>query len=431
MNKINIGLIGCGTVGSGVIKIIKKHRDLFEKKFNLRFVVKKVCDKNPAAAQKLNLDKNIFTTDINQVLHDPDISVVVELIGGLHPAKEFILEALNQKKHVVTANKAVIAKHGMELFKYAIRQKRNIYFESTVGAGVPIINAITEGLCANRFTGLYGIINGTSNFILSEMSDTLCTFSEALKKAQKRGYAERNPTLDINGMDAAHKLAVLVKLAFGKTVAVENIYVEGITQISHDDIKYAKELGLVIKPLAIAKNVDGVIELRVHPTLIDEEHPLASVDGVFNAIFFQTDPLGDILLYGQGAGQMTAASGVVSDLVNLCTKGERISKIRMSNIAFEDRSIKLGRMSHVKTQFYIRFMAIDKPGVLSKITGILGRHGISIDSVNQKVQKRRAAVPVVMLTHRAKENQLRLALDKITNLSVVRSKPVAIRMETL
>lgn len=431
MNKIKIGLIGCGTVGAGVVKILKKHHELFAKKFGIQLTVKRICDKNPAISKKLHLERGVFTTDPDQILNDPEISVVIELIGGVHPAREIILEALKQKKHVITANKAVIARHGTELFKYAIRQKRNIYFESSVGAGVPIINAITEGLAANRFTGLYGIINGTSNFILSEMSDTLCTFSEALKKAQKRGYAERNPTLDINGMDAAHKLAILVKLALGKTINVENIYVEGIDKISHGDIEYAKELGLTIKSLAIAKNVGGSIELRVHPTLIDQEHPLASVDGVFNAVFLQTDPLGDILLYGQGAGQMTAASGVVSDLINLCTKGDKLSKIRMTTIAFEDRSIKLRKMSQVETRFYIRFMAIDKPGVLSKITGILGKYGISIDSVNQKYQKRRAAVPVVMLTHDAKENQLRRALEKITKLSVVRSDPVAIRMETL
>jgi homoserine dehydrogenase len=431
MNKINIGLIGCGTVGSGVIKILKKNRELYQKKFHVQLTVKKICDKNPAIAQKLHLEKRLFTTNANDILLDPNIQIVVELIGGLHPAKEFILEALKQKKHVVTANKAVIAKYGTELFKYALRQKRNIFFETTVGAGVPIINAIADGLAANRFTGLYGIINGTSNFILSEMSETLCTFGEALAKAQKRGYAERNPTLDINGMDAAHKLAVLVRLALGRTIALEQIYVEGITQISHDDIKYAKELGLVIKLLAIAKNVDGGIELRVHPTLIDEDHPLASVDGVFNAVFLQTDPLGDILIYGQGAGQMAAASGVVSDLINCATRGDRIAKPRMASIAFENKSVKLRKINQVETQFYIRFMAIDKPGVLSKITGILGKYGISIDSVNQKVQKRRFAVPVVMLTHRAKENQLRQALEKITNLSVVRSKPVAIRMENL
>ncbi|MDD3374928.1 MAG: homoserine dehydrogenase [Candidatus Omnitrophica bacterium] len=431
MSKINIGLIGCGTVGAGVIKILKNQNKTFLKRFQTEFVVKKICDKNSAIAKKIKLSKNLFTTKANDVLDDENIDVIIELIGGTHPAKEFILQALRSKKHVITANKAVIAKYGPELFKEAIKQKKNIYFESSVGAGVPIINAITEGLAGNNFTSLYGIINGTSNFILSEMTQTLCTFADALIKAQKNGYAESNPTLDVNGMDAAHKLSILVHLAFGKVINLKNIHVEGITQISHDDIKYAKDLGLVIKPLAIAKMVNNALELRVHPTLIDEDHPLASVNGVFNAIFLETDPLGDILLYGQGAGQLAAASGVVSDLINLATKGKNIARTRMKNIAYENRSIKLKQIDQIETKFYIRLLVTNKPGVLSKISGILGKHGISIGSVNQKTQKKASVAPLVMLTDLAKEKKLRIALEKISKLALVKSKPVAIRMENL
>jgi len=431
MNKVRVGLVGCGTVGAGVIKILKKQGILFKKKFNTEFLIVKICDLNPHIAQKLKINKNLFTQKADDILNDASIDVVIELIGGTHPAKEIILRALRAKKHVVTANKAVIAKYGTELFKEAIKQKRNIYFESSVGAGIPVINAINEGLSGNTFNGLYGIINGTSNFILSEMTQNQCTFKEALAKAQKSGYAESNPILDINGMDAAHKLAILVRLSIGKAIALNNIHVEGITHISHEDIENAKELGLIIKPLAIAKKVNRAIELRVHPTLIDEDHPLASVNGIFNAIFLQTDPSGDILLYGRGAGQMAAASGVVSDLINLSTKGKNIAQIRMKNISFEDKGIRIYKIGEVETHFYIRFMAIDKPGVLSKITGILGKHGISIESVNQKIRKKSAAVPVIVLTHKAKEKKLRLALEKITKLSVVKSKPVAIRMESL
>ncbi|MDP8266741.1 MAG: homoserine dehydrogenase [Candidatus Aceula meridiana] len=431
MNKVRIGLIGCGTVGAGVIKILKNQSVLFKKKFNTEFSIVKICDLNPHIAQKLKINKHLFTKKSDDVLNDTSIDVVIELIGGIHPAKEIILKALKAKKHVITANKAVIAKHGTELFKEAIKQKRNIYFESSVSAGVPVINAINEGLSGNTFNGLYGIINGTSNFILSEMTQSQCTFKEALANAQKKGYAESNPTLDINGMDAAHKLAILVRLSINKTIALSNIHVEGITHISHEDIENAKELGLIIKPLAIAKKINKSVELRVHPTLIDKDHPLASVNGVFNAIFLQTDPLGDILLYGQGAGQMAAASGVISDLINLSTKGKNVSRIRMKNISFEDKSIRIQKIGEVETHFYIRFMAIDKPGVLSKITGILGKHGISIESVNQKIRKKSSAVPVIVLTHKAKEKKLRLALEEITKLSVVKSKPVAIRMESL
>ncbi len=431
MNKIQLGLIGYGTVGAGVVKILKKQNNLFIKKFQTEFIIKKICDKNPAVFKKSKLAKNLYTSNANDILNDKSIDVVVELIGGIHPAKEFILQALKSKKHVITANKAVISKCGSELFKEAIKQNKNIYFESSVGAGVPIINAITDGLSANNFSSLYGIINGTSNFILSEMTQSSCNFSDALKKAQKNGYAESNPTLDVNGMDAAHKLSILTRLAFGKIVDVKNIHVEGIAQISHDDIKYAKDLGLTIKPLAIAKNANGALELRVHPTLIDKNHPLASVNGVFNAIFLETDPLGDILLYGEGAGQLAAASGVVSDLVNLATKGKNIASTRMKNIVYENKSIKLRKIDEIETKFYIRLLVSDQPGVLSKISGILGKHGISIDSVNQKTQIKSSAIPLVMLTHSAKEKKFRIALEKISKLSLVKSKPVAIRMENL
>jgi homoserine dehydrogenase len=429
MRNVSIGLIGCGTVGAGVVKILRKNAALYKKKFELNINIKTYCDRDVHVIDRLKLSKKSFTSHASDILSDPSIEVVIELIGGLHPAREFILEALKQKKHVITANKAVIAKYGTELFKEAMKQDRNLYFESSVGAGVPIINAITQGLCGNTFNGLYGIINGTSNFILTEMSEQQCSFEQALAKAQQYGYAESNPSLDVNGMDAANKLAILVRLSIGKIVDLQHIHTEGITHISSEDIACAKDLGLVIKPLAIAKKINGALELRVNPTMISEDHPLASVNGVFNAVFLNTDPLGDLLIYGQGAGQMAAASGVVSDLINLLTKGHAVARSQMKIISHEDRSIRLRKIGEVETKFYIRFMALDRPGVLSKISGILGKHGISIASMKQKIQKKYSAVPVVMLTHRAKEKKLRLALDKITKLSVVRSKPVAIRME--
>ncbi|HOW36331.1 MAG TPA: homoserine dehydrogenase [Candidatus Omnitrophota bacterium] len=431
MNRLNVGLIGFGTVGSGVIKFLHERRNYIKNKFNTEFSVKKVCDLY-IKEQKSPLLRGIArTTNFHDVINDPEIDVVIELIGGMHPAYEIVLGALKNKKHVITANKELLANEGKKLFRAALRNNRDIYFETSVGAGIPLIKSITEGLAGNKFNGLYGIINGTSNFILSEMAKSNCSFKYALQEAQKRGFAESNPTLDINGMDPAHKLAILVFLAFGKFVPVKNIFVEGIENISHADIEHAQSLQLVIKLLAIAKRVHNELEVRVHPTLIPKDHPLASVGGVFNAIFLNADPLGDVLLYGQGAGQMAAASGVVSDLINLAARHNAGSPVRVADLSKEISAIKLRKMDEIETKFYIRFMAIDKPGVLSKISGILGKYGISIASVTQKMRKRSSAVPVIILTHHAREKMLRLALEKITKLSIIKDYPVAIRMEKL
>ncbi|HLD70251.1 MAG TPA: homoserine dehydrogenase, partial [Candidatus Omnitrophota bacterium] len=347
------------------------------------------------------------------------------------PSREIILGALKNGKHVVTANKELLAQDGEELFREAKKRNRSIYFESSVGAGVPIIKTITEGLAGNKFNRIYGIINGTCNFILTEMTRNNWTFSQALKEAQKRGYAERNPALDVNGIDTAHKLSILVFLALGKSIKLSDIYIEGITHISHVDIEHAESMGLAIKLLAIAKRVEREIEVRVQPTLISKDHPLASVNGIFNALFIDCDPLGDILLYGQGAGQMAAASGVMSDLINLAARNNSPSSIMVGNLFQEISGFKLRKIDQIKTKFYLRFMAIDKPGVLSKITGILGKHGIGIASMTQKVNQKSSAAPVIMLTDPATEKMMRLSLEQITKLSVVKSRPVAIRMEKL
>ena len=431
MNRLNLGLIGYGNVGQGVVKLIRVRENFIRNKFNTEFTFKAIGDRSIHAKDTRGLTRTLLTTDIFKVVLHPEIDVVIELMGGVHPAREVILESLKHGKHVVTANKEVLAQHGEELFREAKKRNRAISFESSVGAGVPMIKTITEGLAGNKFNGLYGIINGTCNFILSEMTKNNWTFSQALKEAQKRGYAERNPALDVNGIDSAHKLAILVFLALGKSIKLKDIYIEGITHISHVDIDHAESLNLTIKLLAIAKRVDQEIEVRVQPTLISKEHPLASVNGIFNALFIDTDPLGDILLYGQGAGQMTAASGVMSDLINLAARNNSPSSITVGNLFQEISSFKLRKIDQIKTKFYLRFMAIDKPGVLSKITGILGRHGISIASMTQKAYKKSSTVPVVMLTDYAREKMLRLSLDQITKLSVVKSRPVAIRMEKL
>ncbi len=431
MKKINVGIIGYGVVGSGVVKLLRERRDYIKRKFGVEIIIKSICDRDINKKKSSILKNYHLTTGYQDIIHDPQIQIVVELIGGVSPADQIVSGALNNKKHVVTANKKLLALQGRELFKIARRQKRDIYFEASVGAGIPIIKSITEGLAGNKFNGLYGIINGTSNFILSEMAKTECSFEHALKEAQKRGYAESNPALDISGMDSAHKLAILTFLALGKFIKVENIYVEGISHIAHTDIEHARSMKLVIKLLAIAKKVNNALEIRVHPTLIPKSHPLASVQGIFNAIFLDTDPAGDILLYGQGAGQMPAASGVVSDLINLAIRSEEDAGKNVEIISKEVGSFRLRKIDDVQTKFYVRLDVSDSPGVLAKIAGIFGKHGISIASVTQKARVRSSAVPIVMLTHLAKERMMRLALEKISSLAIVKSKPVAIRMEKL
>ncbi len=431
MNRLNIGLIGYGTVGQGVIKMLRTRENFIRNKFNTEFTIKAICDRSIHQKNTRGLAKTNLTTNYLEVINDPEINVVIELVGGMHPSYEIIGGALRSGKHVVTANKELLAQKGEELFTEAKKKNKAIYFESSVGAGVPIIKMITEGLAGNKFNAIYGIINGTCNFILTEMTKNNWTFSQALKEAQARGYAERNPALDVNGIDTAHKLSILVFLALGKSIKLNDIYIEGITHISHVDIEHAESLGLSIKLLAIAKRVKNQIEVRVQPTLIAKDHPLASVNGIFNAILIDTDPLGDILLYGQGAGQMAAASGVVSDLINLAARNNSPSTIMVGNLFQDISTFKLREIDQIKTKFYLRFMAIDKPGVLAKITGILGEHGIGIASVTQKESKKSSTVPVVMLTDLATESMVRLSLQQITRLSVVKSKPVAIRMEKL
>lgn len=433
MNKISLGLIGYGNVGSGVVNFLQKRKSFFKDKYNVEFELKAICDRSIKKKLPTGLDSATrLTADFKKVVNDPEIDVVVELIGGLQPARQIVLEALKKGKHIVTANKSLIAMHGKELFQEAQSWNRNIYFESSVMAGVPLIKMITEGLAGNKVKSLYGIINGTCNYILTEMTQKDLTFGHALEAAQARGFAESNPTLDINGMDSASKLAILVSLTMGKFINAQQVYTEGITQISHHDIEHAESLGLAIKLLAIAKKTHHEIEARVHPTLISKRHPLADVNGIFNAMFINASPMGDILLSGEGAGQMTAASGVISDLLQLASRIGCPADQYLANIYREAPETKIKKIDEVSTRFYIRFMAPDKVGVLSKITGILSKHKISINSVTQKAHDHWAsALPVIMLTDSAPEKMVRIALNKIHKQGIVKSRPVAIRMEEL
>ncbi|MBU0503584.1 MAG: homoserine dehydrogenase [Candidatus Omnitrophota bacterium] len=429
MKKINVGIIGFGNVGSGVVKILQERNSLLSQKVGLGIQVKRISDIDLLSKRNVRIDKNILTKDALDIINDPQIDIVAELIGGIHPAKEYILGALKKGKNIVTANKALLALHGKELFASASDCGKNIYFEASVGAGIPIIKSLKEGLVANRFSNIYGIVNGTSNFILSQMSNNNCSFNEALKEAKAKGFAEKDPTLDIEGIDSAHKLVILTYLCFGKLISLDDVYIEGVSRISLADINYAKELNLCVKLLAIAKKDGDSLGARVHPTLIPNEHMLASVDEVNNAIYVSSDLAGNLLFYGPGAGQLSAASAVVSDIVDL-TNDIKAGLFRSTLNIIPDKSIKrLSKIDEIQSRYYIRLMALDKPGVLAKISGILSKFGISIASVTQKERRKTQSVPIVMIIHEAKEKNLREALQIIDRLDIIKEKSVAIRME--
>lgn len=431
MKKINIGLIGFGNVGSGVVKILREKGSFLRDKLDVEINVKKICDKDIARKRGINVAKDLLTRDAKEITRDPRVDVVVELIGGMHPAKEIILDALKNGKNVVTANKALLAQDGKELFAYARDCGKSIYFEASVGAGIPIIKSLREGLVANKFYSIFGILNGTSNFVLSEMSGNNCTFTHALKEAKLKGFAEKDPTLDIEGIDSAHKLILLTYLAFGRLVKLDDIFIEGIPRISLADVNYAKDLGFEIKLLAIAKKEKDELEVRVHPTLIPQEHLLASVKGIFNAIYVSSDLAGNLLFYGPGAGQLSAASAVVSDLVDL-TRDIKAGLFRTTLNIIPDRSVsKLRKIDDIESRYYIRFMTVDKPGVLARISGILAKFKISIASVTQKERRKEQMVPIVMIVHESREKSLRDALAIIDRLNIIQQKSVAIRIEEL
>jgi len=430
MKTINIGLVGFGTVGTGVVKLLKGQAPLLERRLAARLRLKRIADLDLTKPRDVEVDPKILTTDAREIIEDPAIDIVIELIGGTTAAREVSLAALRSGKHLVTANKALLATHGLELFRAAAEKRVDLGFEATVCGGIPIIRAVREGLVANRIHSIEGIVNGTCNYILTKMTELGAPFAEVLKEAQDQGYAEANPSLDIDGIDAAHKLQILASIAYGGSVDFNAIYVEGIRGIDPDDIQYAKELGYRVKLLAIAKETDGEIEVRVHPTLIPEDHLLASVGGVFNAVYIVGDATGSLMFYGRGAGQLPTASAVVSDVVEIAQNILYQRPSRPSHIpAIAGEGLKIRPMDEVRTRYYLRVMAVDKPGVLSKVSGILGSHDISIASVIQKGRHARASVPVVMMTHEAVEGAMRRALAEIDALDVVSGRTVCLRVE--
>ncbi len=435
MKNIGIGLIGFGTIGAGVAKILLDNDKTISSRLGAKLELKKIADLDITTDRGVSVPAGILTTAVDEVIGNPEIDIVIELIGGYEPARTFVDRALKSRQSVVTANKALLAKFGNELFATAKENGVDLYYEASVAGGIPIIKTMREALAGNQINSVCGILNGTCNYILTKMGDEGADFDEVLKTAQELGYAEADPTFDVEGIDTAHKLAILTSLAFATEIDFEKIYVEGISNIKPVDFAFAKEFGYKIKLLAIAKKEAGRIEARVHPTMIPKEHMLAKIDDVFNAVFINADALGPSLYYGQGAGMMATASAVVGDLVDIARNINSDNLRRIPDLSFQENQINPGNyrpMDEISSQYYLRFSAHDKTSVLSRIAGILGSHEISIASVIQQGggDGDAATVPVVMQTHKALEKNLRSALNEIDQLDIIAAPTAVIRMES-
>lgn len=431
--EIGVGLVGFGTVGSGTAKLLLENAEHLRRRVGVPVRLVRVADIDPSREGAVALPPGVFGTDAMAVVRDPEVAIVAELIGGTGAARDVLLEAIRLGKPVVTANKALLAEHGAEISRAAARASVDLGFEASVGGGIPIIRALREGLAANRISEIYGIINGTCNYILSRMTNERKEFGEVLAEAQRIGLAEADPAFDIDGIDTAHKLAILVWLATGSRIPLREISVEGIRHVSALDIAFAGEFGYRIKLLAVAKQRPDGVEVRVHPTMIPADHQLAAVGGAFNAIYVKGDFVGPTLYYGQGAGMLPTASAVCSDLLDIARNLAKGISCRMPLSGFHapgpEATGTVSPMEKVQCEYYLRFQVIDKPGVLSKISGILGAHSISISSVIQKGRKEESAVPIVIVTHHAREKDLRAALDEADRLPVVLDRTRMIRIE--
>ncbi|MCL4492810.1 MAG: homoserine dehydrogenase [Nitrospirae bacterium] len=432
-DKISVGIIGFGTVGSGTARILLESAGIIRERAGFEVVLKRIADLDIKRDRGIKVPDGVLTTDAAAVINDPDIDIIIELMGGIRPAKDFMLQAIRNKKHIVTANKALLATEGNELFAEAEKNNVEIGFEASVAGGIPIIKVLREGLVANNIVAIYGIINGTSNYILTKMTDEKVDFSEALKEAQELGYAEADPTFDIEGIDTAHKLTILSSLAYGIPLSYNEVYKEGITKITAQDIGFASELGYKIKLLAITKASNGEIEMRVHPTMVPGDYLISKIDGVFNAVYVEGDAVGSTLYYGRGAGDMPTGSAVVSDVIDIGRNVMSGGVLRVSGISSKGMpgagQKRIKRMADIESMYYFRFAAMDEPGVLSKISGILGKYNISIASVIQKGRRIGGSVPLVVLTHRAKEEDVLSSIREIDGLPVVSDSTMFIRVE--
>jgi homoserine dehydrogenase len=435
MKPINVGLLGIGTVGGGTWNVLARNREEISRRAGRDIRISVVADKEVDKAKKLTAGAARVVADAFAVARDPEVDIVIELIGGYTVAKELVLAAIEAGKHVVTANKALLATHGNEIFAAAQKKGVMVAFEGAVAGGIPIIKALREGLTANRIEWIAGIINGTSNFILSEMRDKGLAFDAVLKEAQRLGYAEADPTFDIEGVDAGHKLTIMSAIAFGIPMQFDKCYKEGISRLTQADIRYAEQLGYRIKLLGITKHVKEGIELRVHPTLIPSRRLIANVEGVMNAVLVKGDAVGPTMYYGAGAGAEPTGSAVVADLVDITRLHTADPEHRVPHLAFQpDRmsSLKVLPMEEVVTSYYLRMQVADKPGVLADITRILADGMISIDAmVQREPQEGEEQVDIIMLTHQTKEKAVNAAIAKIEKLPVVTGKVTRIRLEEL
>lgn len=432
MNPVKVGLLGFGTVGAGVVKAFRNNGDLLARRLGGPVELVRIADLDITTPRPVEVAPGILTTDAASVLDDPSIDIVIELIGGYEPARSFVLRAIANGKHVVTANKALLAMHGEEIFRAAEKAGVDVMFEAAVGGGIPVISAIKENLGANRFQSVFGILNGTCNFILTRMTEAGEDFRDVLADAQARGYAEADPTFDVEGIDTAHKLALLCSLCFGTRIDFKSIYTEGITRITALDIRYAAEFGYKFKLLAIGKHADGAIEARVHPTMLPVDHPLAKVDGVFNGVRLVGDLVGPVMLNGYGAGMDATASAVVGDVTalvrNLRVKAAtRTPALGCAQDDLADLPVK--PIDELVSAYYLRVFVKDQPGVLARIAGILGDHRISIESMIQPQRHEADAVPLLFMTHDALERDVRAALAEIDQLPAVCGETLLVRVE--
>lgn len=430
---INVGILGWGTVGTGVSKILVNQNTLISKNSGVQLRLKKIVKRTlPASRNGIELPTDCLTDNPAEVVDNPDIDIVVELIGGVSEAHSLITQAIQNGKHVVTANKALLADHGSELFQLAQKHQVSLNFEASTAGGIPIIKTLQESFTANQIQSLYGIVNGTCNYILTEMHEHSVDFSDVLNEAQEKGYAEADPTLDVDGIDAAQKLTLLIALAYGVNLSIDEFHVEGIRDISQQEIQYSRELGYVIKLIAIAKLTDdNKVEARVHPTLLPERSLLANVGGAYNAVCVIGSAVGPTLFFGQGAGEMPTASAVVADIIDAAKSiqsnvNSPISKAWLENA---ENNITVCSIDDIETRYYLRFVVIDRPGVLASIGSILGNHNISIASVVQKEPHGTDTVSLMMLTHKAREKNMKNALEQIYTLDVVKGGAKLIRIE--
>ncbi len=430
MNKINLGIIGYGQIGKELVSVLLKKKSELKRKIEVDVNIDSICDIDPAKLQLAGLRGMNLCRDAKEIINNKEIDVIIELIGGVHPAEEYILAALKNKKHVITANKALLSQSLAKICKVANENNVNVYFEASVGGGIPIIKSLREGLVANDIQEIFAIINGTCNFILSEMAWDGSDFKKALEKARQEGYAEADSSLDIDGWDSAHKLAILSSLVYSMDVKLKDIYVEGIGNIDPLDIKYSQEFGYSLKLLAIAKKKKGKLRLSVHPALLPKEYLLSQVRGSFNAIYIKGDLVGKMIFYGRGAGPYPTSSAIISDLINLVVDLKRDVNFKKIELKPSGEKMSVQDFQDVSCRYYLRIMALDQPGALSTISGILGSHKISIASVIQKERHQEKAVPIVMLTHHALEKDMQKAVREIHQLSFVKKKPDLIRIQT-